>query len=81
MTKTINVRYFAQYRAGKGGAGEVVLTSAGTPRQLYDELGLGGIYPFEPRSVRVAINDEFAHWDGALENGDTVVFITPVAGG
>jgi molybdopterin converting factor small subunit len=32
-------------------------------------------------SVKVAINDEFADWQHKLQDGDTVVFIPPVAGG
>ncbi len=31
--------------------------------------------------LNVAVNDEFRDWDTPLADGDTVVFIAPVAGG
>ena len=40
-------------------------------------------YPFtlDPAVVRVAINSEFGDWSAPLADGDSVVFIPPVAGG
>jgi molybdopterin converting factor small subunit len=31
--------------------------------------------------MKVAINDEFSEWNSELADGDSVVFIPPVAGG
>ncbi|MFT5120998.1 MAG: molybdopterin synthase sulfur carrier subunit, partial [Psychrobacter glaciei] len=31
--------------------------------------------------LRVAVNDYFAKWTDQIHDGDSVVFITPVAGG
>ena len=39
-------------------------------------------YGFPPVGrFKVAINEEFGDWDAALADGDSVVFIPPVAGG
>jgi molybdopterin converting factor small subunit len=35
----------------------------------------------EQATMKVAINDEFSAWDTALNDGDRLVFIPPVAGG
>ena len=34
-----------------------------------------------PENLRVAVNDEFGDWRQPLAEGDTVVFLPPVAGG
>jgi molybdopterin converting factor small subunit len=34
-----------------------------------------------PEFLRVAVNDEFGDWRARLSDGDTVVFLPPVAGG
>jgi sulfur-carrier protein len=81
MQKEIHLHYYAQIRAGRGCSRESVRTMAENPRDLFGELGLDRIVPLDHRSVKVAINDEFASWDAALEHGDVVVFMTPVAGG
>lgn len=79
--KDINIQYFALFREARGLASEMLSTQAKTPRELYDELGLDAAYRFDARRLRVALNDEFASWDASLENGDSVAFIAPVAGG
>jgi molybdopterin converting factor small subunit len=32
-------------------------------------------------SLKVAVNERFSDWQHALADGDTVVFVPPVAGG
>lgn len=81
MEKHIEVRYYALFREARGREAEAVTTRAATPRALFAELGLGAAYPAPEPWVRVAVNDEFAAWDAALADGDTVVFIAPTAGG
>jgi molybdopterin converting factor small subunit len=55
-------------------------TNAKTVAQLFDELD--GRYQFpKMANLKVAINDEFGEWNSALTDGDSVVFIPPVAGG
>ena len=81
MTKRIEIHHFAQFRDARGTDRETVTTEAPSPRALYDELGLGAVVPLSPAYLCVAVNDAFAGWDHALEDGDAVVFMTPMAGG
>lgn len=77
---TIRVGYFAVLREHTGRASEQVETDASTAAELYRELD--GRYQFpQLASLRVAVNDEFCDWDAKLADGDSVVFIPPVAGG
>ena len=80
MTR-VAIRYFAVFREQAGTDREEVTTAAGTARELYDERRAGHGFTLGTDSVRVAINDEFADWNAAISDGDTVVFIPPVAGG
>ena len=77
----IKVQYYAILREQAGRSDESVLTGAGTPRDLYIELK--SRYPFSlaPEMLRVAVNAEFGEWSQPLADGDSVVFISPVAGG
>jgi molybdopterin-guanine dinucleotide biosynthesis protein A len=79
--RQLRVQYFALFREQAGRKEELVETRATTPRELYSELK--GRYPFQlaEHQLKVAVNTEFAAWDRALADGDTVVFIPPVAGG
>ena len=79
--KRINVQYYAILREQAGRSDESVLTGAKTPRDLYNELK--SRYPFSlaPEMLRVAVNAEFGEWSQRLADGDSVVFIPPVAGG
>jgi molybdopterin converting factor subunit 1 len=76
----IRIEYFAILREHVGKSTEELNTDATTVRALFDELD--GRYDF-PRMARmkVAINDEFSDWDATLADGDSIVFIPPVAGG
>lgn len=81
MTKTIRVTYFAQLREQRGLAQEACATSAATASDLYAELRGRHGFSLPAERLRVAINEEFAPWDASLRDGDTLVFIPPVAGG
>lgn len=77
----INVQYYALLREQAGRSSESLVTTAHNPRELYEELK--GRYPFSlaPEMLRVAVNAEFSDWAQRLSEGDSVVFIPPVAGG
>jgi molybdopterin-guanine dinucleotide biosynthesis protein A len=77
----INVQYYALLREQAGRSSESLVTTANTPRALYQELK--GRYPFSlaAEMLRVAVNSEFGDWGQRLRDGDSVVFIPPVAGG
>ncbi|MGH8299272.1 MAG: NTP transferase domain-containing protein [Steroidobacteraceae bacterium] len=79
--RRINVQYYALLREQAGRSSESLLTAAATPRDLYQQLR--GRYPFSlaPEMLRVAVNSEFSEWGHRLQDGDSVVFIPPVAGG
>ena len=75
------MQYYALLREQAGRSDETLLTTAQTPRELYDELK--SRYPFSlaPEMLRVAVNCEFGDWTNPLSDGDIIVFIPPVAGG
>jgi molybdopterin-guanine dinucleotide biosynthesis protein A len=79
--KRIKVQYYAILREQAGRSDESLVTAAHTPRDLYNELK--SRYPFSlaPEMLRVAVNAEFGEWSQRLADGDSVVFIPPVAGG
>jgi molybdopterin-guanine dinucleotide biosynthesis protein A len=79
--KHIKVQYYALLREQAGRSEETLMSSARTPRELYDELRARHPFSLAPEMLRVAVNAEFAEWTRALADGDSVVFIPPVAGG
>jgi molybdenum cofactor guanylyltransferase len=81
VRKNVKVQYYALLREQAGRSEEALVTGARTPRELYEELK--GRYPFSlaPEMLRVAVNAEFGDWSQPLADGDSVVFIPPVAGG
>jgi molybdopterin-guanine dinucleotide biosynthesis protein A len=79
--RRLKVRYFAVLREQAGRSTEELETQAGTPSQLYDELRRLRGLTLAPEFLRVAVNDEFGDWRSPLADGDTVVFLPPVAGG
>ena len=79
--KRIELQYFAFFREARGRDAEALTTRAATPHELFDEIGLGAAYPSATSWIKVAVNDSFATWDTALQDGDTVAFIAPAAGG
>ena len=78
---TINLQYYAQLREQAGAGGEQLSTGAATLRELYDELRTLHSFSLPADALKVAVNARFSDWDTALHEGDTVVFIPPVAGG
>jgi molybdopterin converting factor small subunit len=78
---SITIQYFAILREQRGLSEERLDTSADTPRALYEELSGQHGFTLDAARLKVVVNDAFANWDCALAEGDTVVFIPPVAGG
>lgn len=81
MTMTIHVQYFAVLREQAGHSQETRQTDAPTPADLYEEARAEHGFTLPRTLLRVAVNDEFSDWSTALQPGDRVVFIPPVAGG
>jgi molybdopterin-guanine dinucleotide biosynthesis protein A len=80
-TKHVLVQYYALLREQAGRPSESLQTAAATARELYQELNQRHPFTLPPELLRVAVNAEFADWSTPLTEGDTVVFIPPVAGG
>jgi molybdopterin-guanine dinucleotide biosynthesis protein A len=77
----LRVQYFALLREQAGCRDEILSTRATTPRELFAELTSRHRFTLTPEHLKVAVNAEFADWSRALNTGDHVVFIPPVAGG
>ena len=77
----IHVRYFAAFREAAGMAEEPLETQAATPAALFRECAArhSGLQAYS--ASLVAINDEMAHWEQPLADGDEVLLFPPVAGG
>ena len=81
MSHTIIVRYYALLREERGLEEESINTSAKTAADLYEELLEKHGFSLARKRLWVAVNDEMSAWEQTIEEGDTVVFIPPVAGG
>jgi len=81
VSKRITIEYFAILREQRGLTREEWGTEARSPAELYQELQRTHQFSLSQASVRASINQEMVAWDHPLQDGDTVVFIPPVAGG
>ena len=79
--KSLRVQYFAVLREQAGKDEEQVETEANAPWELYGELRARHGFALDVDNLKVVINDQFNSWTHKLADGDTVVFIPPVAGG
>jgi molybdopterin converting factor small subunit len=77
----VRVQYYALFREQAERSEEMLDTSARTPIELYSELQTRHPFQLAREQLKVAINSDFSDWNTGLRNGDTVVFIPPVAGG
>lgn len=77
----LRIEYFALLREQRGQTEETLETMAATPDALYAELRGRYGFTLPGDRVRAAVNGAFVPGDAALQAGDTVVFIPPVAGG
>ena len=77
----LQIQYFALLRDQRGLESETIESDAATPELLYQQLASQHGFTLTAKALKVAINDDFADWDTRLNEGDSVVFIPPVAGG
>ena len=80
--RSLQVRFFAVLREQAGCSAVEVNSAAGNAGALYAELQQrfpGLVFP--ERLLRVSINERYAPMHAALNAGDCVVFIPPIAGG
>ena len=79
--KTVTVQYFAALREQAGKAEERRHTEARTCGDLYEELCTEYRFTLPSKYLRVARNLEMVPMTETFEDGDSLVFIPPVAGG
>ncbi len=79
--KTLRVLYFASLRETLGRSEETVTTRAGSARELLEELARARGKLLGNAVVKVAVNDRIVPWESAIQDGDSVVFLTPFGGG
>ncbi len=78
----INVIYFASLADEANRQQETVKVQQNTSlTELYEQLNQKYHFSRPQAELRVAVNDYFAKWADRINDGDSVVFITPVAGG
>jgi len=78
---TFTVLYFGLLAERRGLAEERVESTASTSAELYQELDVLHGLGLSTNHFRVAVNDEFAAWDGEIKSGDVVAFLPPMSGG
>ncbi len=77
----INVEFFAAMREQAGTSKVTFDTSATTAEELFLELQQKYNFSLTLKYLKVAINEEYTCFTDPLKDGDTVVFIPPIAGG
>ena len=78
----INVLYFASLADEARCQQETIRVQQGTSlTELYEQLSQTHRFSRSQAELRVAVNDYFTKWTEQIQEGDSVVFITPVAGG
>jgi molybdopterin synthase sulfur carrier subunit len=81
-TMNINVLYFASLADEANCPEEKIKVPQSTSlTELYEQLRQEHRFSRPQSELRVAVNDYFAKWTDEIYDGDSVVFITPVAGG
>ena len=75
------VRYFALFRDQTGCESELIDWSGGTAAELFQLMAEKHSALKTEAASLVAINDEMAGWESALNEDDEVLFFPPVAGG
>ena len=81
-TMNITVLYFASLADEANCHEEKINVQQSTSlTDLYEQLRQKHRFSRPQSELRVAVNDYFAKWTDEIYDGDSVVFITPVAGG
>ncbi|MBI4557913.1 MAG: MoaD/ThiS family protein [Candidatus Hydrogenedentes bacterium] len=79
--KQINIHYYALLREQRGCGDETIGTTAATAADLYHELRERHRFTLGIELLKVVVNAQIRTWNTILNDGDTVVFLPPVAGG
>ena len=81
VEKTVHLQYFALLQEERGVDKETIQTSAHTLEELYHTLKTQYGFQLNIDVLRVSQNCTFVDWQTAIQDGDEIVFIPPVAGG
>ncbi len=77
----INITYYAMFREEAGCSGEQIEVESGNAVSVFEVLQKKHDFSMSRTHVRLAVNDAFVDWETPLSDGDSIVFIPPVAGG
>jgi molybdopterin synthase sulfur carrier subunit len=77
----IQVNYYAMFREQAGCSGESISSDSSDAVALFESLKEKYDFSMSRSHVRLAVNDAFVDWETPLNDGDSIVFIPPVAGG
>ena len=80
-SRKVLIQYFAMLREEAGVSEEEIWTSAETVEELFDELRERHGFALDRQRLKLVVNEEFREWSHQVSEGDTIVFIPPVAGG
>ncbi|MCA9408070.1 MAG: MoaD/ThiS family protein [Candidatus Omnitrophica bacterium] len=80
-SKRIHIQYYAFFRELCGRSEEILETSAQSPSEIFKQFQRRYPSSLSQQDIKVAVNDEFVSWSTVLQDGDSVAFIPPVAGG
>ena len=78
---TVQVIYYAQLRQWADRGSESFSGTITTGGELWTILAARHGFSLDQKLVKLAVNDHYRDWDFPLNEGDTIVFIPPVAGG
>ncbi len=81
MTKKVKIIYFAALREQSDKSEEYFETQKDTLEDLYKELQEKYSFTLGYKDIKVALNEVYADFQSVFSDGDTVVFVPPVAGG
>ncbi|MDO8580447.1 MAG: MoaD/ThiS family protein [Candidatus Omnitrophota bacterium] len=81
IKKNVKIIYYAILREQRKQSEETWASQANTLDELYQELKNKYAFSLPTHLLRVSVNNQFARWKTPLKDGDTVIFIPPVAGG
>ena len=80
-SRKVLIQYYAILREEAGIPEEEIWTSAATVEELFEELRERHGFALDRARLKVVVDEEFRDWSHKVSEGDTIVFIPPVAGG
>lgn len=81
IMKRIEILYFGLLKQAAGCANESVQTDAQTALELYRERASTLAFDYPEASAKFALNESFCQPEAALDDGDTLAIMPPMAGG